>query len=990
MKIARNALTFTALAVMASFTMSLSAATKTWSGGGDGSSWNDPLNWENLQMPVSGQGDLVVLSNSGSTPTINNNLGAISIGKLSVTNSGNVALTGGEITFDGTQGVVIDANVSLQLSIANDLVLPISRNINFELPTTFTLTGDITSPTLSTSRTLFFFSRGNGRTAVIGGDVNLPGWDVQNIVKANSYVQFNGKLICGKVLSSGGFIGGDTGDFRLNCTESSFSLIRAGYSGVKCMRADVIDQEAIIEFGGYSETSTSKFDLNGYDQTVDRVRAKPDAPGYWFTGNFLKSSSAAKLTMNGTDNALACCEVDGAVTLVWNPTGSYETVFSNRVNTTTGDIIVSNGTFKVAGAATFANVKRVEVADGAAFVLDTTSASSLTSVTNVTVGADASFTIGASASAPFANSVMSLALDSDATFCIPIGITILVKELTIGGEPVEGGDYSGTSGLKQITGGGTLSVPQVEVETKAATWNAGALPDENVNTVGNWAGGFVLSDLTSCGLQPLFASAGTQAVFNVKTDFKGVKFGLPPSAETKSFMLKGGSGVTMTLRNLGIVMEEPGGNDLYRYTIDVPVTLKAASMMPWTLASSNATLSIEEPISGTTDITKTGGATVELRSPNPDFTGAFNFTAGKLEVHAVTNALGSAASSSAADINGVGGAVATFHGTTVDRAITVRCGTSIDSTKFMFADGTTNVLNGALSFLLASGTKGVGGFRVGSGTELVTTGTVLSDVAGMSGGGTWICRGPFRIYNFLLGSGTVILETTTFNRGDGVQPAMRIYQPDSCIRCTIPNQLNEDWNSLDIDNGTFDLNGCDQKFGGLKVNDANTVGGRIYSATPATLTIHGYGCNDSDFYLTKPDIAGAVSLRCPLHSGRTFTIDRAVSAIGSLAVPAGTFVFTANGSWLNGSNVVVEGTGVLKLNRSKTFNREAVIRVTDTGSIDLASGVDQQCSELWLGGNKCDYGTWGSSSSGAKHTSSMLTGGGIITIRPKGMTLLLL
>ena len=40
-------------------------------------------------------------------------------------------------------------------------------------------------------------------------------------------------------------------------------------------------------------------------------------------------------------------------------------------------------------------------------------------------------------------------------------------------------------------------------------------------------------------------------------------------------------------------------------------------------------------------------------------------------------------------------------------------------------------------------------------------------------------------------------------------------------------------------------------------------------------------------------------------------------------------------------------------------------------------------------GKKCAYGTWGSSSSGAQHTSSMLTGVGIITIRPKGMTLLL-
>lgn len=983
-----RALRLAAIAAATFSNFALSAATRTWTGGGDGLRWSDPLNWEGGACPTNGMMDVVVLSNPGTTPTISNDLGTVSLGSIAVT-SGNLALVGDPIAFDGSQGKLIDASQSLTLSIANDLtLLANNRGFDLELPTSFVLSGSLTAYEPTVDRVLSVYARSNNQSATISGDVVMPGWTIKNVVKTGGHVEFSGGLTCKALTPSGGSIGGDTGSFWLNSANPSFSEVRAGFSSVKCLRVGTIAPEAVVSFGGYSQSNYSIIDLDGKDQTCNRVVSTGNV-NYWCSGNYIRSTGEARLTMNGTEDALTCCEVDGAITLVWNPGDPHVQTFSNRVNTTTGDIVVSNGTFAVAGAASFANVQRIVVADGATFDLSTTLGGSLAAVREIVVGRNAAFLIGDAVPNPFSDNTLSISLDETSELRVGANVSAFLVSMSIGGVEVEGGDYTGGT-VPQITGTGTLSTPEVEVPTKDQTWTAGADPDDSVQNADNWSTGFEPTDLRSRGLRPLFATGGTKATIDIDVDFKGVRFSLPDSEDDLSFTLAGAGGSTMKLRSLGLTTVSRAGSNHIDYVLDVPVVLKEVEQT-WSLADGNATVRLLKPMSGAASVSKTGAGKLELYAPNNAFVGGFSAAGGTLDVYAPSNGLGSALASTAVELD-AREAKYTFHGVHESRAINVRRDSMVvDASLMSFAADTTNVLSGVLSFLPPSGSaKVAGGFSVGLGAVVVTEGEVFSGgPSGKSGSGTWICRGPLKYNQLLVVGGAVRLETTVLNRGDGVQPLVRVCGSSARFVCTIDNQLNDAWNTLDIDDGVFDLNGFSQRVGGLTVNDAQAVGGFIHSDEPATLTVVGNGISDDTvMILTVPDITGAVSFNGPTAASRTFTVNRDVSSTGSITVPGGTFAFTSAGSWRNAARVDVTGTGRLSIAASRTLGSKAVVSVAGTGTVTLAAGVRQKCAELWIGGEKCAPGAWGGSGSGAPNVSASLAGAGVFEVGMGGFVLL--
>jgi len=96
------------------------------------------------------------------------------------------------------------------------------------------------------------------------------------------------------------------------------------------------------------------------------------------------------------------------------------------------------------------------------------------------------------------------------------------------------------------------------------------------------------------------------------------------------------------------------------------------------------------------------------------------------------------------------------------------------------------------------------------------------------------------------------------------------------------------------------------------------------------------------------EIEGNVTIAMYGTDNPLILTNRAFASYGDIIVGAGTMEFTADASWLNGTNVTVSGTGRLKIGQGATFNRKhAVIRFADSGKIEIPAGVVQVFSEGW-------------------------------------------
>ena len=105
---------------------------------------------------------------------------------------------------------------------------------------------------------------------------------------------------------------------------------------------------------------------------------------------------------------------------------------------------------------------------------------------------------------------------------------------------------------------------------------------------------------------------------------------------------------------------------------------------------------------------------------------------------------------------------------------------------------------------------------------------------------------------------------------------------------------------------------------------------------------------------------------------------------GDVTVTRGIMSFSANSSWLNGTNVTVGAEGTLKIASANTFNKDvAVLHLAEGGTIDIPAGVTQVFAKGWLGNTPLKAG-----SRHATGSVSYVTGGGAFRIAGGGMTIL--
>lgn len=166
------------------------------------------------------------------------------------------------------------------------------------------------------------------------------------------------------------------------------------------------------------------------------------------------SNTVADVGGNPTyENRLA---LFGEITLVmdvdeaYTDTGFFQD-FSVRKSTTTGDLIISNGDFRVSSTASFPNVPNIYVGSGGKFSNASTTPGAFAGCRNLTILGEMSCTGDA---APFTDGAVSLTLGAGAEFSLPAGAAMTVSLLKVGDTTYTEGTFGdGATHLDEILQG---------------------------------------------------------------------------------------------------------------------------------------------------------------------------------------------------------------------------------------------------------------------------------------------------------------------------------------------------------------------------------------------------------------------------------------------------------------------------------------------------------------------------------------------------------
>ena len=431
-------------------------AVRTWTGAVD-ATWANAGNWVDGEKP--GPGDDVVVTSSAGHDVIDLGADGVSVkmikfnGSVPMTvNGGTLTVSGGGQCWSNTVGVVSHAPVAFTATgecgirsrpevknadgSGNSFYAPVTAaNCTGSFYIRAVLSDPYKAPT-------HFYSTFSAPSATVRDNGADGGCDVH----------FHDKIDV-KVLDFGYYNNGikvylyTTGN-KCQVMDPYFTVTYVPL----CENA--FDPLGLISFcwnsNGDHASRTPRFDLNGFDQTADRINdAYSYAPQSETVGigeivSLVNSNGKAGetiLTLKGSKDAKTQARIQSKVSIVWDPSGNFTQTFSNRVNATSGSITVKGGTVRVNGAASFKNLYGVNVAANATFDLDTTLPSALQTLSRLDVAADGKIRIGASATTPTSDGQLVAHLAAGAKIAFAGSTTLAAKYVKVGGTALADGTY---------------------------------------------------------------------------------------------------------------------------------------------------------------------------------------------------------------------------------------------------------------------------------------------------------------------------------------------------------------------------------------------------------------------------------------------------------------------------------------------------------------------------------------------------------------------
>ena len=862
------------------------------------------------------------------------------------------------------------------------------------------------------------------------------------------YLNVYGSMIINGQITASTLFGGESwsggGHLYLNNPANAISQMIIALNRVHCGDTNVLrGAEVVWRSPGGGKDDTALLDLNGYDQTVAALRRwRFSSASDWdrnrlTTGNFycVKTADNKPATLTIAGMASSCISYEtlrGPVSLVLDAQGysCFTQTFAYHSSPFTGTTTVRAGTLELIEAARFTAMPSLTVESGGTFVTASTNAlASLDKVTNLVVRG--TFDASTARVNPFGTTLANLEIDAGATLKLPVGSSLFVKSLKMGGQTYTSGRFPAEA-LATLSGATVSDVMVMVVGSMVEFAWTGAV-SEALTTLGNWdPAPTAASDFTYGTMTPLFASAGNRATLNADVAFHGMTF-RAAEGETGFTLARDAAenahGLTLYGGRVAACSND-AALTAHTYVIDAPLALDG----PVTFhVDKNQTLILSNAFC---DTTLGNGA----RSLAIDGTGVSAHTNYGHVVFAGTNYFGGHIVSTTS-LWRVSGKLANpgdaYTGNPVDdtsEAIWLRVnkggfsagtvdkyGIELDNAtigksilvdnvmglrSFTALANTTNEISGFLCYNPA--TSNHQGMAINTKAEIILSGGLYASHSfRIYGGGTLRIRDkPVTCLcsaGFNPSSGTAIFEVpgNTFaymlvgynNQNATVEMKVNHVMTNGVIE--VAGDGGSAGQAKDTTGGTqtLDLHCTTQRCAYVAVRKRGVLKGEY----PAMLEVYEGRPNilSKANYVIIGKVEGGVGFNLCGPGDLVFT-NQAFTSCGDLVVSKGKMEFVSNATWLNGTNVTVTGEGCLKLAAGARFDgKKAVLHLgadADTWQIDIPAGQTQVFTYAYdADGKLLPSGDYGNVASGATRTryADHFPNNGIIRIRRHGTQFIL-
>ena len=789
--------------------------------------------------------------------------------------------------------------------------------------------------------------------------------------------------------------------------------VRTRSNVLSCLNDNVVSN-AILHWD-YVLTSTnpygdysSSIKLNGHSQRVrslnggtSAVLSNKDAA----TGYMIMSSRPTTLTILGESTSRTVgCRIQDGITVVLDAAEypSFVQTITNRTCTTTGDLIISNGTLRIAGSTSFPNVPNLTIGAGGTLDMQTDVSLALGSVTNFTLhGKFLAATVPAPSCGLSGNQV-HMTFGESAELHLKEDEVLLVKSLKIGADRVTSGRYVAPDARLPQLKSGTLVVPEGDVAA-SASWTGGADTDD-ISLADNWS---APNASTSAGtMDAIFASAGDHAIVQGIACFANLTF--TPAPGTAGFTFDA-SGDAAVLESLGgaFSFAGPATN-----VFNVPVRVSQAQN--WTFSGSPVARFMDD-FSSVGTINMSGAGDVFFRGPVESACGFEVSQNSRMHVCGTTLSLVGVANLPA-PVNG-GMQTFTLNGNNSTQLVlsnaTVRmpvflATTTLGAAPVVADPASTNIFEGRIdlnscytSFDIPAGSEIIlkGGFKSTSASPrmMKTAGTVRiqdTPVSAMYALGWNQQRGTLIVETQ---NNSFLYLTTGHNPVANDKPVidLRVSQAvtNGCMVNAPKYVRNTYFAPCDASGykGMIEFNATTQRVDSLVGYRLGTFHGAEGSLIEVTKQVRtGFPDLQEEYFYVASDISGALSLKMS-GTGDLVLTNRAFTSTGNLEVVSGTLTMRANATWLNGSNVTVRGSGTLRLDAGGRFGKHVSMRLGadgDSWRIAMPNGGEQKVAYMYDSDGKLlpsgVYGAAGVSGVTQTRYSSHFTGTGILKVRSFG------